>query len=115
MFAPIKFTALAASTLSLAFAAPAFADSAPAKAPQARVHHADLDLTSAKDVERLKMRIRRASGGVCAQYQGTSFFKCQDQTIANTEPMIAKAIARAETRARYADAGTSGARVQVGN
>jgi len=115
MFAPIKCTAIVASALSLAVAAPAFAGSAPVRAPQARVGHADLDLTSAKDVERLKKRIRRASTGLCIQYQGGAFFECQQQTIANAEPTVAKAIARAETRARYADAGTAAAPVQIGN
>jgi UrcA family protein len=113
MFAPNAFAAIIASGLSLALATPAFAASAPVQAPQARVGYADLDLTKAHDVERLKRRISRASGGLCIQYQGGAFFKCKEQTIANAEPIIAKAVARAESKARYADAGD--AVVQVGN
>jgi UrcA family protein len=112
MFAPIKTAAALATVLSLTAAAPAFAGSGGEAAPTARVFHGDLDLSSAHDVKRLEARVQRASAGVCLRYQGTAFYTCRKETIANSKASINAAIARAETRARYADAGAA---IQVGN
>ncbi len=65
--------------LGAAFSQPAVAQTAPANAPSVAVVHADLDLTSPADRERLQRRLRFAAREVC----GTGFdFDLQSQNAA---------------------------------
>ncbi len=115
-----RFTATLAATLCLIGGAPAFASETVSNGRQVEVRYGDLDLTQAQDKSELNRRIKSAAFKVCSGRVLAEVNACRDQTLKNTQEPVATAIARAETKARYADAGsgmTTGASssVVVGN
>lgn len=83
-----SFSILAAS--ALAISTPAMAD-----VKIKEVHHADLDLASAKGQERLKTRIKSAVRQVCRSPRAISLRERADQTRCETDAM-ASAMPKAE-------------------
>jgi UrcA family protein len=123
MFRSTKTAALiAAATLAIgstaAFAAPA--GDFISNGRSAEVYHGDLDLAKAEQQKQLRSRIARAASKVCASSDLTVQMSCRAKAIAQVEPRMRAAIARAETGERYADAGSAEAaakevRAVVGN
>ena len=87
----LKFSALAA--VALVASTPAFASSDDQRS--VNVEFADLDLSSAKDIERLDRRVRRASASVCdansARGLGErdAFLRCYGAALAGGRDQIA--------------------------
>lgn len=109
-----RFTATLAATLCLAAATPAFAEQAfESNGRQIEVRYTGLDLTSASDRQALKRRISAAADKVCASNDEREFAACRKIALQHVKEPVATAIARAESKARYAQA--SGPVVQVGN
>jgi UrcA family protein len=123
MFRSTKTAALIASaTLALgstaAFAAPA--GDFVSNGRTTEVYHGDLNLAKADQQKQLRGRIARAASKVCANSDLSIQMACRAKAIAQVEPRMSAAIARAETGERYADAGSAEAaakdvRAVVGN
>jgi UrcA family protein len=77
------------------------------------VYHGDLNLAKADQQKELRSRISRAASRVCASTDLAMVAACRRNAIAHVQAPITAAIARAETRERYADA--SGTRSIAGN
>ncbi|MGK2908360.1 MAG: UrcA family protein [Sphingobium sp.] len=118
MFAfPIHAKAFTVALISAAALIPgtsAFAEPFVSNGRTAEVRFADLDLTNAKDRTELQSRLRRAATRVCVNSNTREMMACRQKALAHIEAPVSAALARAETRARYADART-GAKVMVGN
>lgn len=118
MFAfPIHAKAIAAAFVAaaaLGAGTPAFAEPFESNGRSVEVRFADLDLTKAEDRSEFHARLRRAATRVCVNSNRREMMDCRQKTLARIEEPITAAFARAETRARYADART-GAKVMVGN
>ncbi len=115
-----RFTATLAATLCLIGAAPAFAGEMVSNGRQIEVRYADLDLTQSHGKAELDRRIKSAAYRVCSGRELHEVAVCRQATLKNTQAPVANAIARAETKARYADAGNgtttgAGTAVIVGN
>jgi UrcA family protein len=106
-----RFTATLAATLC-AVAAPAFAADTNGGARQKAVHYSDLDLTTQQGQKALHKRISYAATNVCATRDLTQYMTCRSAALQSAKEPVGIAIAKAENKARYADAG---ARVVVGN
>lgn len=83
----------------------------------AEVYHGDLDLTKADQRSHLQARISRAASRVCATRDLAEQQACRKLAVAQVQPRVSAAIARAETKERYADATPAGREVRpvVGN
>ncbi|HEX7782876.1 MAG TPA: UrcA family protein [Sphingobium sp.] len=115
MFAPkftTHFTATLAATLCLAAATPAFAAGTETGARQRAVHYSDLDLTTEQGRNTLHKRISYAATHVCQTRDFNQYVTCRSAALRSAKEPAGLAIAKAENKARYADAGT---RVIVGN
>lgn len=115
-----RFTATLAATLCLIGGAPAFASEMVSDGRQIEVRYGDLDLTQAEGKTQLNRRIKSAAHRVCSGRELHEVRVCREATLEKTQAPVAKAIARAETKARYADAGNgtttgAGTAVVVGN
>lgn len=115
MFAPkftTRFTATLAATLCFAAATPAFADMADTNVRQRAVYYSDLDLTTQSGKKELNKRISIAASNVCDSRDLGHYVSCRNTALRKAKEPVGIAIAKAENKARYADAGT---RVVVGN
>ncbi|MFC3443395.1 UrcA family protein [Sphingobium rhizovicinum] len=116
MFTSSKFTAAFVSIALAASAGVASAQDFQSNGRTSQVYHGDLDLTKADQQKQLRTRIARAASRVCANSDLQTQMSCRARAIAHVETPINAAIARAETRERYADASvTKEPRPVVGN
>ncbi|MDI1295036.1 MAG: UrcA family protein, partial [bacterium] len=79
-----------------------------------QVRFGDLDLSSQAHQQQLRSRIARAANRVCASGDLSVMRACKAKAIAHVQAPLSAAIARADSRERYADAGKD-VRVVVGN
>lgn len=107
-------TAAFVAAATLVAGTPAFAEPFESNGRTVEVRFADLDLTKAEDRTELQGRLRRAATRVCISSNTREMMACRQKSLAHIKEPINAALARAETRARYADART-GAKVMVGN
>lgn len=116
MFVSTQFAAALASLTLLASAGAASAQEFVSNGRTAEVRHGDLDLSQAAGQRQLRTRIARAASRVCASTDLSAQMACRAKAIAHVQAPISAAIARAETKDRYADAGPRNAvRPVVGN
>lgn len=117
MFASLKpkgITAALAAAAALITAAPAFAAPFASNGRTAEVRFADLDLTKSDDRSELNRRLYRAATRVCSSMDFREVTRCREGALRNIKQPVRAALARAETRARYAEA-SGNAKVIVGN
>ncbi|HUD90414.1 UrcA family protein [Sphingobium sp.] len=113
MFRSSKIAAvLAAATLTVVAGA-ASAEDFQSNGRTSEVFHGDLNLAKADHQKELRSRISRAASRVCATADTATMVACRSKAIAHVQAPVTAAIARAETRERYADA--SGTRSMAGN
>ncbi len=103
MFAPAKIALIAAS--ATLFAGAASAEEFQSNGRTVEVLHGDLNLAKPDHQRELRQRISRAANRVCATPDLTMMMACRAKTLANVDAPVAAAIARADSRERYADAG----------
>lgn len=116
MFTSTKFVAVTLSAVLAASAGVASAQDFQSNGRTSEVYHGDLDLTKADQKQQLRSRIARAASRVCANSDLQTQMACRAKAIAHVETPINAAIARAETKERYADASVkTDARPIVGN
>jgi UrcA family protein len=110
MFAPIKTIASIATAAALIAGASA-ASAAPALSKSVEVRHGDLDLATPAGQTALKKRISAAAVKACTADNGKIDADCRAFALSGARAPIERAIARAESSERYADAGnmTTGA------
>ncbi|WP_298398282.1 UrcA family protein [Sphingobium sp.] len=104
MFTSSKFTAAVISIALAASAGAASAQEFQSNGRTSEVYHGDLDLTKADQQKQLRSRIARAASRVCANGNLEAQMSCRARAIAHVETPVNAAIARAETKERYADA-----------
>lgn len=116
MFVSPKFvTAVAGVALALSSGA-ASAEDFQSNGRTREVYHGDLDLTKADQQKELRSRLARAAISVCASSDLYTQQMCKAKAMANVAPRMSAAIARAESKERYADArGSEPVRPVVGN
>lgn len=114
MFASSKIIATLAITAAAISAGTASAGEFQSNGRTAQVYHGDLDLAQARQRQQLRARIARAASKVCASSDLAAMAACRAQAIAHVETPVSAAIARAETRERFAEADKA-ARPMVGN
>lgn len=116
MFVSPKFvTALSGVALALSSGA-ALAEDFQSNGRTKEVYHGDLDLTKADQQKELHSRLARAATRVCASSDLHTQQQCKAKAMAHVAPRMSAAIARAETKERYADArGSEPVRPVVGN
>lgn len=114
MFATTKIIAAFSSIALLASAGAASAEDFASNGRTTQVRFGDLDLSNQAHQQELRTRIARAANRVCSSMDLTVMRTCKERAIAHVEAPIAAAIARADSKDRYADAGKD-ARVVVGN
>lgn len=116
MFVSPKFvTALAGLALALTSGA-ALAEDFQSNGRTKEVYHGDLDLTKADQQKELHSRLARAASRVCSSTNLHEQQLCKAKAMAHVAPRMSAAIARAETKERYADArGSEPVRPVVGN
>lgn len=107
-------TALVAAAALIA-GTPAFADTFESNGRTAEVRYGDLDLSQAAGRQALNKRLRKAATQVCTASEVREMMACREKALDNIAQPVNAVIARAETKARYADASTSDAKVVVGN
>ena len=110
----IKGIAAAFAAAALISGTPAFAEPFASNGRTAEVRFADLDLTKSDDRRELNRRLYRAASRVCSSTDSREVTRCREGALRNIKQPVAAALARAETRARYADASRN-AKVMVGN
>lgn len=113
----ISFKAGAAAIAFTAATLAAGAASASDFEPNGRtseVRHGDLDLSRVQDRAALQRRIRAASLRVCANTDLAMQQACRAKAVAYVQPRVEAAIARADTKERYAEAAPA-VRPVVGN
>ncbi|MFD1107429.1 UrcA family protein [Sphingobium olei] len=116
-----KIAAIASATVALALTAGAAGAAGindfQSNGRSVEVRHGDLDLTKADQRQQLQTRISRAASRVCSKGGLNEQQACRKLAIAQVQPRISAAIARAETKERYADATPAAreARTVVGN
>ncbi|QGP78034.1 UrcA family protein [Sphingobium sp. CAP-1] len=116
MFTSSKFVAAFASIALAASAGAASAEDFTSNGRTAEVYHGDLNLAKASQQKELRSRIARAASRVCASTDLSAQMQCRAKAIAHVDAPINAAIARAETKDRYADASvTKEPRPVVGN
>lgn len=119
MFAFTTKTKAAAASFAFAAAlvagSPAFAGDFVSNGRTAEVRYDDLDLTQASGRQVLDKRLRKAASQVCAATTVREVMLCREKALDNVAKPVRTAIARAETKGRYADASTTDAKVIVGN
>ena len=112
-------TAALAAAAALIAGTPAFAGTFQSNGRTAEVRYGDLDLTQAADRQALNKRLRKAATQVCATSDVREMMACREKALDNVAQPTSAVIARAETKARYADASPTGAqgeaKVVVGN
>lgn len=107
-------TALIAATALIA-GTPAFAGTFESNGRTTEVRYDDLDLSQASGRQVLNKRLRKAARQVCPATDMREAMTCREKAFDNVAQPVDAVIARAETKARYADASTSDAKVVVGN
>jgi UrcA family protein len=110
-----RFTATLAAAAVFAAGASAYAETFESNGKTMEVRFNDLDLTQPAHQKVLRQRISAAAVKVCANRDLTLQSTCAAKARAHVKAPIATAIARAETKARYADAGKSAGPVMAGN
>ncbi|MEA3391240.1 UrcA family protein [Sphingobium sp. CCH11-B1] len=121
MSASFKIAAIASASIALALTAGAASateiNAFQSNGRTAEVYHGDLDLTKADQRQHLQARISRAAGRVCSNGTLAEQQACRKLAVAQVQSRVSAAIARAETKERYADAtpATREARPVVGN
>ncbi|SES02679.1 UrcA family protein [Sphingobium sp. YR768] len=116
MFTSTKFAAVLMSATLLASAGAASAQEFQSNGRTSAVYHGDLDLSQTDQQAQLRKRIVRAANRVCASNDLSAQMACRAKAIAHVEPRMSAAIARADSKERYADAGaTKEVRPVVGN
>lgn len=113
MSIPTRFPTIAAAVLCLA-ATPAFAQSFESNGHAVEVRHGDLDLSQPAAQKELMRRVGNAASKVCHARDLGQAMTCRRQTLANVKAPISTAIARAQSKDRFADAGTASS-ITVGN
>ncbi len=105
MFAPVKTIAIVAfATLSLA-AGSASAETFQSNGRTSEVRFGDLDLSRQADQKVLDARIARAASKVCSARDLSETMMCRSAAIAQVRAPVAAAIARANSKERYAEVG----------
>lgn len=116
MFVSPKFVAAIATVALTASASAAFAQDFVSNGRTSEVYHGDLDLTQPAQQRELRSRLVRAANRVCSSPDLQAQRQCKTQALAHVAPRMTAAIARAETKERYADArGSEPVRPVVGN
>ena len=110
-----SFTAALAAAAALVAGTPAFAETFVSNGRSVEVRHGYLDLNNAEGRRALNARIYKTATKVCATADAREMMACREKTLNHIKQPISAAIARAETKARYADATPASARVVVGN
>lgn len=105
MFATKTLIALTAIA-SLAAAGSANAGEFQSNGRTSIVRYHDINLADAAGQKELERRIRIASKQVCAHPDTATMQSCRNAALDNVEAPVARAIARAATGERYADAQT---------
>lgn len=105
MFAPLKTLSIAVFAAASLIAGSASAETFMSNGRTFEVRFGDLDLSQAADQRELQSRIGRAAGRVCGSRDLAEATRCRSAAIAHVKAPVAAAIARAETKARYAEAG----------
>ncbi|BAV66206.1 UrcA family protein [Sphingobium cloacae] len=105
MFAPFKTLSIAVFAAASIIATSASAETFISNGRTFEVRFGDLDLSQASDQKELQDRIGRAASRVCSSPNLTEANRCRSNAIAHVKAPIAAAIARAESKARYAEAG----------
>ncbi|MGC4250190.1 MAG: UrcA family protein [Sphingobium sp.] len=105
MFAPFKTLSIAAFTAASMIAGSASAETFISNGRTFEVRFNDLDLSQAADQKELQDRIGRAASRVCSSRNLKEANRCRSDAIAHVKAPVAAAIASAESKARYAEAG----------
>lgn len=108
MFAPFKTLSITAFAAASLIAGSANAETFMSNGRTFEVNFGDLDLSRVADQKELQARIGKAASKVCSGTSLQESSRCRSAAIAHVQTPVASAIARAETRARYADAATGG-------
>lgn len=108
-------TAALAAAAALIAGTPAFAGTFQSNGRTAEVRYDDLDLTQASGRQALDKRLRKAATQVCVVTDVRETMACREKALDNIAQPVSAVIARAETKARYADASQNEAKVIVGN
>lgn len=103
MFRSTLFAA-AASAVLFASAGAASAEDFVSNGRTTQVYHGDLDLSNPAHQAQLRSRIARAAKRVCSTGELATEQACKAKAMAHVAAPVNAAIARAETRDRYADA-----------
>ncbi|MDX3910353.1 MAG: UrcA family protein [Sphingobium sp.] len=97
-------TAALVAAATLIAGAPAFAEPFVSNGRTAEVRYGDLDLSQPAGQAELKRRLNNAAFRVCALNPQDEMAACRKIALRHVSEPIKTAIARAETRSRYADA-----------
>ncbi|SCW69190.1 UrcA family protein [Sphingobium faniae] len=105
MFAPFKTFSIAAFAAASMMAGSASAETFISNGRTFEVRFNDLDLSRTADQQELQDRIGRAASRVCSSPNLTEANRCRSNAIAHVKVPVATAIAQAQSKARYAEAG----------
>ncbi|EQA96996.1 UrcA family protein [Sphingobium wenxiniae] len=105
MFAPLKTLSIAAFAAASLIASSAGAETFVSNGRTFKVRFNDLDLSQRADQKELQSRIDRAASRVCSSSNLAEASRCRAAALTHVKAPVAAAIARAESRERYAEAG----------
>lgn len=102
MFSAKISIAFAASALCLALSAPVLAETFESNGQKVEVRYNDLDLNTPDGQKTLSHRLNSAATKACNIYTDRALYTCRVRTLKNIQEPVARAIAQAGTKSRFA-------------